>query len=286
MNKKVKIVTDSSAFLTPEEISRYDVGVVPLKLMFGKHVYNEGVDITNEEFYRRIGKVGVMPTTSLPTEADFLQAYQEPAEMGRPILSLHISSVLSGTVGLARAVKQEIPGAQIEVVDSRSLALRMLIAPAARLANSGQSLASIKASIEKLNAAIGSLGVPSTLEYLLRGGRIGKAKALLGALLSIKPVLGFEGGEVKVIAKPRTSAKAIDQIIEMMQQRMKADIPVHASVIHTGAIREAEILQQKAQASFNCAETELIELSPVLGAHVGPGFFGIGFYSDRDWLPD
>ena len=266
-------------------LARYDISVVPLKVIFGTDAYSEGVDITNEEFYQRLAKARALPTTSQPSIGDFTQVYGELAQRGHPILSIHISSNLSGTINSAMAAREELPQAQIEIVDSRSVAVRMLIAPAVEAAGRGQTLPQLKASIEKLNACIGNAGVLSTLEYLWKGGRIGRAEALLGTLLNIKPVLAYEGGEVKILAKARTTSRAIEYILELMRERIKGSIPTHAVVVHTHAVELALALKKEVQACFNCAELELVELGPVLGTHIGPGFFGLGFYSEQEWQP-
>jgi len=149
-------------------------------------------------------------------------------------------------------------------------------------------LPQLKASIEKLNACLGkgNAGALETLEYLWKGGRIGGAKALLGTLLRIKPVLAFEGGEVKILAKTRTTGRAIEYILELMRERIKGSTPIHVGVVHTHAIELALALKKEVQAGFNCAELGLIELGPVLGTHIGPGFFGLGFYSEQEWQPN
>jgi DegV family protein with EDD domain len=283
---KVKIVTDSTAYFSAEEISKYGVHVVPLRVIFGTEVYSEGVDITSEEFYRRLATGGPMPTTSQPAVSDFTRLYSKLAERGHPILSIHISSKLSGTVNSAMAARQELPQAQIEVVDARTVALRMLIAPAAQAAEKGQSLPQLKASIERLNASIVSVGALNTLEYLWKGGRIGGAKALLGTLLRIKPLLDFRGGEVRVLAKLRTRAQALKSILELMRSRVPENTPIHVGVAHTNALEWALELKEEVGKAFNCAEMDLVELGSVLGTHLGPGFFGIGFYSDEEWQPD
>jgi len=190
---EVKIVTDSTAYLSPEEIALYDIHVVPLKVIFGADVYSEGVDITTEEFYRRLATARMPSTTSQPSVNDFTRVYSELAQRGHPILSIHISSKLSGTVNSAVAAMVELPQAQIEIVDSLSIAMRLLIAPAAEAAKRGLPLPQLKASIEKLNASINAFGALDTLEYLWKGGRIGRAQALLGTMLRIKPVLARSG---------------------------------------------------------------------------------------------
>lgn len=283
--RRVKIVTDSTAYFSPEEITRYDVSVIPLRVIFGTTVYTEGADITSDEFYRRIARGGPVPTTSQPAISDFTKVYSELAEQGYDILSIHISSRLSGTVGSALAARQELPDARIEVIDARTIALRVLIAPAAQAAAEGQSLPWLKESMEKLNSCIGTVGMLNTLEYLWKGGRIGGAKALLGTLLRIKPLLDFRSGEVKVMARLRTNAQAMDSILGIMHQRIKGNSPAHVSVAHADALESALTLKERVRDGFNCADLDIVELGPVLGTHIGPGFFGVGFYCDDDWRP-
>ncbi len=283
MAADIKIVTDSTAYLSPEEIARYGVHVVPLKVIFGADAFSEGVNIPTDDFYRRLATARTLPTTSQPSINDFTQIYSELARGGHPILSIHISSRLSGAVNSARAARVELPQAQIEVVDSLSIAMRLLIAPAVEAVKKGLSLPQVKDSIEKLNAAINAIGALDTLEYLWKGGRIGGAKALLGTMLKIKPVLAFEGGELKVLAKTRTTGKAIDYILELMGNRVGKDTPIHAIVVHTHAPGPALVLKDEVESRLKCAEVGFMELGPVLGTHIGPGFFGIGFYTDRDW---
>ncbi len=281
----VRIVTDSTAYLTPEEIKKYDVRVVPLKVIFGTEAYTEGVDITAKEFYRRLTGKGPVPTTSQPPLADFTRVYSELSRDGHPILSIHISSRLSGTVKSALAARQELATAKVEVIDCRTVALRMLILPAARLAAEGRSLAEIKESIERLNTKINTVGTLDTLEYLWRGGRIGAARALLGAVLRIKPLLDFQGEEVKVIGRSRTITQAMDAILTFMKGREKPQVPLHVTVAHTHTPELAQTLAEQVRADFNIAELDIIELGPVLGTHAGPGFLGIAFYSDEEWRP-
>jgi len=282
----IKIVTDSTAYLSPEEIARYGVHVVPLKVIFGTDAYSEGVNISTDDFYRRLATAKTLPTTSQPSVHDFTRIYSGLVRGGHPILSIHISSRLSGAVNSACAARVELPQAQIEVVDSLSIAMRLLIGPAVEAVKKGLSLPQVKDSIEKLNASINAIGALDTLEYLWRGGRIGGAKSLLGTMLKIKPVLAFEGGELKVLAKTRTTGKAIGHILEMMEQRAGKDTPIHAIVVHTHAPKTALVLKDEVLSRFKCAQVDFMELGPVLGTHIGPGFFGIGFYTDRDWQPE
>jgi len=283
LTPKVKIVTDSTAYLLPETIAKYDIRVVPLKVIFGAEVYSEGVDITNEEFYRRLAKSSTLPTTSQPPVSDFIQVYTELASSGHPILSIHVSGKLSGTINSALAARNALPQAQIEIVDSQSIAMGLLIPRAAEAAEDGQTLSQIKALIEKLITRMNIVAVLDTLKYLWKGGRIGGARALVGTLLRIKPILTFEAGEVKVLAKTRTRTRTMEYMLKLMETRVEGNTSIHAAVVHAQAFESAMALKKEVQAHFNCAELYLIELGPVLGTHIGPGTLGLAFYADEQW---
>ena len=283
MSAKVKIVTDSSAYPESEVIAKYDIRVVPLRVAFGSEVFAEGVDITNEDFYKRLAKGGKLPTTSQPTVADFIQVYRELAEQGHPILSLHISSKLSGTCASALAAKNAFPQAQIEIVDSLTIAMGMLISPAAEASERGETLSQIVASIEKLNKCIKVVGAFDTLEYLWKGGRIGAAGALIGTLLKIKPVLTQEDGEVKVLNKARTMAHAMEYMLRFVEKEVKGNVSLHGYVAHSHVPDVAELLEKRLREGFHWVELRFLELGPLLGTHMGPGLVGVSFYCDEDW---
>ena len=283
MSPRVKIVTDSSSYAEPEIIARYDVHVVPLRVAFGSEVFAEGVNITNDGFYARLAEDGKLPTTSQPSVGDFTRVYRELAEQGHPILSLHISKGLSGTHASALAAKEMLPQAQIEIIDSLTLALGMLIPAAAEAAERGDTLSHIVASIEKLNRSIKVVGAFDTLEYLWKGGRIGRARALVGTLLKIKPVLTHEGGEVRVLKKTRTMTHALDYILGFVEKEVKESVSLHGWVAHTRVPEAARLLEKRLREGFHWRELRLFEMGPVLGTHMGPGFVGVGFYCDENW---
>lgn len=283
MAPKVKIVTDSTAYPEPEVTKKYDIHIVPLKVAFGADVYSEGVDITAEEFYRRLTKSKVMPTTSRPSVGDFTKVYSELAQKGYSVLSLHISSKLSGTVASALAAKEALPQAQIEVIDSRALAMGMMITPAAKAIEEGKSLSEVKDSIERLNKCLDGIGVFDTLEYAWRGGRIGAARALVGTLLRIKPVLTQREGEVKVLTKARTMNKAMDYMLKFVAKRVSGRSRLHGWIVHGHVPSAAHMFEKRLRENFEWAEMRFLELGPLLGTHMGPGFFGLSFYCDEDW---
>jgi DegV family protein with EDD domain len=185
LTPEVKIVTDSTAYLLPKTLAEYDVRVVPIKIAFGNEVFSEGVDITNQEFYRRLTKSSTPPTTSQPPVSDFVSVYSELSSLGHPIFSIHLSAKLSGTINSALAARKEFPEAQIEVVDWLSMGMGLLVVAAARAAEKGEELAQIKAKIKQLAPCVSIFAMVDTLKYARRGGRIGAAKALVGSLLNI-----------------------------------------------------------------------------------------------------
>jgi len=283
LNPKVKIVTDSSAYLLPETIAKYDIRVVPLKIAFGTEVYSEGIDISNEEFYQRLAKSSALPTTSQPSANDFIQAYSELTQQGYPIFSIHISSKLSGTINSALAAREAFPKAQIEVVDWLSMGMGLLVLAAARAAEEGKGLLQIKAITKRLTARISILAMLDTLHYLWKGGRIGGATALIGSLLNIKPIVALGNGEVRPLAKVRSRAKGVDYMLKLMEKQVEGNIPIRGGVIHSRAFDEALALEREVRARFNCVELDLIELGPAFGTHTGPGTLGLAFYSDDQW---
>ena len=283
MSAKIKIVTDNTAYPEPEVIAKYDIRVVPLKVVFGSEVFAEGVDITNEEFYQRLAKGGKLPTTSQPSVADFIRVYSELAEQGHPILSIHISSKLSGTCASALAAKNALPQAQIEIVDSLTIAMGMLIPTAVEAAERGETLPQIVASIERLNKCIKVIGAFDTLEYLWKGGRIGAARALVGTLLKIKPVLTHQSGEVRVLNKSRTMAHAIEYMLGFVEKAVKGSISLHGYIAHSHVPDAVRVLEKGLRENFNWVELRLLEMGPVLGTHMGPGLVGVSFYCDEDW---
>jgi DegV family protein with EDD domain len=283
LSAKVKIVTDSSAYPEPKVTAKHDIRVVPLKVAFGSEVFVEGVDITNDEFYQRLAKGGKLPTTSQPSVADFIKVYRELTEEGHPILSIHISSKLSGTCASALAAKNALPQAQIEIVDSLTIAMGMLIPPATEAAERGETLPQIVASTEKLNKCIKVIAAFDTLEYLWKGGRIGAARALVGTLLKIKPVLTQEAGEVKILNKARTMAHAIEYMLGVVEKEVKGNVFLHGYIAHSRVPNAARVLEKELRENFKWVELRFLEMGPVLGTHMGPGLVGVSFYSDEDW---
>ena len=284
MTPKVKIVTDSTAYLLPKTLAEYDVRVVPIKIAFGTEVFSEGVDITNEEFYRRLVKSSTLPTTSQPPVSDFAKVYSELTSLGHPIFSIHISAKLSGTINSALTAREEFPEAQIEVVDWLSMGMGLLVTAAARAAEEGEDLPQIKAKIKQLAPCVSIFAMVDTLKYAWKGGRIGRGTALLGSLLNIKPILALENAEAKPLARARSRPKGMEYMLKLMEKRVGRGGSIHHGVVfHSGILEEALALESDVRARCDCAELDIVELGPVFGTHTGPGALGLAFYTERDW---
>jgi DegV family protein with EDD domain len=287
---KIALVTDSSATLPQELIERYSITVIPLYIHFGTEVIRDGVDITPAQFIERLKRSPQMPTTSQPSVGDFVKLYRELLPQADAIISIHLSTGLSGTVASAlgavqalqeeAAQKGEEPPA-IHVVDSTlvSVGLELIVTAAARAIEAGESVEAVLKIVDDLIAQTRVVFVVDTLEYLRKGGRIGGASALLGSMLQVKPILHFKDGSIDVLEKVRTAKKAKQRLLTIMEESVGKECAVHAAVTHISALGEAERLEDQVTGCFTCQELFVSELSPAVSVHVGPGTVGVGFYA-------
>ena len=278
----IKIVTDSTCDLPPEVFEQYGITVVPLRIHFGMEAFLDGVNITKGEFYQRLRTAPQLPTTSQPSAGEFCEAFRPLVEAGHEVVGILISSELSGTCASALTACELLPEASISVIDSRStsVGLGMMVREAARLAEAGADVAAIKARMEELASKMKLYFAVDTLEYLQKGGRIGGAKALLGTMLNIKPLLMVHDGRVEPLQQVRTRRKALQRMIELMAQEMSSASLVHSSMIHAQAEDEAKALVAQVQDAIPCEDFFICELGPALGTHTGPGVVGIAAYGD------
>jgi len=276
---KVYIATDSTADLPLELINEYGITVVPLKVIFsGCEPLLDGVEIDTVEFYRRLVENREMPATSQPTPAEFAAAYGKLSAKGGKIISIHLSSKLSGTCQSARMAKEMVSGVDIEVIDSKlaSMGLGLVVLEAAAAARAGKSKEEILDVINKLIPKIQVFFIVDSLDYLVRGGRIGKAQAFLGTILNIKPLLYLKEGIVNPHEKVRGKTRAIDRLVEIVEETA-GNKKIKCSLVHGNDPAGVEQLRQKLAAKLNCDEPVVTGLGAVIGTHVGPGVLGIVF---------
>ena len=269
----VKIVTDSTSDIPPELARELDVAVVPLTVFFGEEAFRDGVDITHEEFFQRLTTSGVFPRTTQPTAADFLEVYGPLVEQGHEVVSMHISAKLSGTMNSARAAQQELPDARIELVDTgmASLGMTLAVKAAAEAAQRGEPFDSVVNEARTASQSVELYVVFDTLEYLQRGGRIGKAQSLVGSLLSLKPILKVEDGEIHPHEKVRTRPKAIQRLLDIASAGAPyRDIGIAHVTTAEEVARLTEHLAPLTEGSVLAGE-----IGPVVGAYAGPRAVGI-----------
>jgi DegV family protein with EDD domain len=263
-------------------VERYSITVIPLLVAFGPKVFRDGVDMTSAQFYRRLREDEHLPTTSTPSMGDFLSLFHRLAREAEAIACIHLAHEFSGTVAIAEEVGQGFKEVPVRIVDSRSAAMAQgfVVLEAARMAAEGGDLAAVVARARETIPRVNLIVMLDTLKYLYRGGRIGPAARLMGSALQFKPVLSVENGVVDALERPRTWAKAVRRILEIMATRVRGR-PVHAAVVHADALDKAEQLRQKVASLFNCRELYVTDLTPVMGTHAGPGVLGVAWWSEE-----
>ncbi|MFC6331247.1 DegV family protein [Paenibacillus septentrionalis] len=280
----IRIVTDSTADIPVDVREKYGITMISLKVLFGEETYRDAVDLTPEEFYARLKTSPVMPTTSQPSPADFVEVYEAllKEDPTGPIISLHLASVLSGTFQSATIAKSmiEVEGADIHVIDSCSASYGhgMQVLLAAQMAEAGASVEEILAAIENRQKNYEVYFLVDTLDYLQKGGRIGKAAAMIGSLLNIKPILSLEpNGAVTSVEKARGSKKAMAKIVEMLKQKL-GDEPVALIVAGTDDEAIRNELEARVTAELNVKEVHHTTVGTVIGTHTGPGTSAVFLY--------
>jgi DegV family protein with EDD domain len=276
---QVAIVTDSTSYIPKDLLANHNITVAPQVLIWGNETLRDGIDVQPQEFYTRLQKASVMPTTSQVTIANFKEIFSQFQGEGKEILAILLSAKLSGTIDSAVQAREMLPGAKIEIVDSETtaMALGFLVLTVARLAESGASLAECKALAEKAKSHVGVVFAVDTLEFLHRGGRIGGGARFLGTALQLKPILEVTGGRVEAIERVRTRGKSLQRVVEIIEERVAGRTPVRLATLHANAPNEANQLLEMATARLEVVESIISEVSPVVGNHAGPGTAGLAF---------
>lgn len=277
---KIALVTDSTASMPKELVEKYEIIVAPQILIWGEETFEDGVDIMPSEFYTRLAKASVMPSTSQVTVPKFLEIYQRLLDQDYEILTIVISSQLSGTLNSAIQAKAMLAAdAPIEIIDSKTTAMAMgfQLLAAARAIKQGATLTETTALVQKSLEMTGIFFAVDTLEFLHRGGRIGGATRFLGTLLNFKPILEVQNGRVEGIERVRTRGKSLSRIVELAKEKIAGRTPVRLASLHANAPEDAQIMLKEATALLNPIETYFSEVSPVIGANAGPGVVGLVF---------
>jgi DegV family protein with EDD domain len=280
LSRKVAVITDSTAYFEPGEADRLGIHVVPLKIQLGHERFLEGIGIDSDELFRRLSYGAPYPDSLPPDSAEFEQLYTKLHKQTDQIISIHISSHLSKTTRQAQMGAEPLMGrCAIEVVDSMttSIGLGILVRAAARAANDGATLDDIVRLVRGMIPHIYLVFYVETMDYLERSGRIGKAQAILGSMLNIKPILFMEDGDIIPLEKVRTTEKAIEKLFEFVAE---FDNLEQTAIIQPSKQpkKEAVVLKDRLEQSFPKLRLPIIQYGPDLATRVGPNALGIVVY--------
>lgn len=273
---KIKIITDSTAYIDKSFIKAHNIGIVPLAIGFGESIKDEGFPGDFDAFFDRLSKSSDFPTTSQPPVGRFVKVFENALKDGYEIIAIIMSSKLSGAFNSAStAAKIVDPTAtKISIIDSlaTSALLKFLIEEAVSLAKKGVPMKQIIEKIETQKRNMSARITVSTLEYLKRGGRLSTTEAVVGSLLNIKPIIGLIDGELRALNKVRGKKKVMEKMVE--------DIPpntFYICICYIKIIEEIEEYKKLIQKRFPKAKIEMCEIGPVIGSHLGPEIVGIGY---------
>jgi DegV family protein with EDD domain len=270
LKRSFAVVTDSTADLPDEWRERYDIEVVPLKVLFGEETFRDGVDMNNEEFFARLATSTKLPTTSAPSPGEFAELYTRLAKEHDGCISIHIGRQLSATAESAWVGSQSVEGFPVSVIDSETVTMPMafLCRVAAECATLAEATAAVEARIPKCRV----LALLDTLRYIEMGGRVSRAQAMIGTMLDLKPLLLVVDREIKPVDRVRTRSRAIPRMVDFFDK----DLPVeHVAVVHAQAPEEAERIASDLRLRLPGLEVPVGQIGCVLGTHTGPKALGV-----------
>jgi DegV family protein with EDD domain len=270
MKRSFAVVTDSTADLPGDWRERYDIEVVPLKVLFGEETFRDGVDMNNQEFFARLATSTKLPTTSAPSPGEFAEVYQRLAKDHDGCISIHIGAQLSATAESARVGAQSVEGFRIEVIDSETVTMPMAFL--CKVAAESETLEEATAAVKQRVPACRVLALLDTLRYIEMGGRVSRAQAMIGTMLDLKPMLLVKDREIKSVDRVRTRSRAIPRMIEFFE----SDTPVeYVGVMHAQAQEDAERIATGLREKHPELEIPIGQIGCVLGTHTGPKALGV-----------
>ncbi len=278
---ELKIVSDRGMDLAPEQLVGLNIHLVPLTFTLDGKTYRSGVDIQPDEFYKLLGATESFPTTSQPAPGDFATIYRELAKTDPEILSIHISSGLSGTLNAAQVGAGMVPEARVTFIDTMTLsgAEGWQVEAAARAVNAGWAKEKIVELVARVSAATDTVYTLTMLKYLIHGGRISHMKGLLGSILNVKPIIGVDKtiGKYATYGQERSINRAIEKIGDFIATKYPAGSAMRLQIMHANNPDGAQLLKARLEQLFKCTFLPLGPIAPVLGAHTGPGLVGVAY---------
>jgi DegV family protein with EDD domain len=276
----IKIVTDGTIDAPPEWVKAYDIHVIPINIQFGSHTYIQGVDLDNNKFYELVARHRVIPKTSLPSPLQIAKFYEQVAQPGDTILSIHLSSKLSGTFSAVQLGAKEVED-KFKIFTFDSLAgsamLGYMCQEARLMDRAGATVEQIIHRLEWLRKKVVIIFTVDSLEYAQISGRINKLQASLSSLLQIKPIVELREGFLDMVEKVRTRGRSIDRVLDMVRERV-GDCKVNIAVVHAIDLPTAEAISERVKNILNCGNVYIADLSIAVASHLGPRTVGIVAY--------
>lgn len=279
----VHIVADTTSSIPPEIAKQYGIPLIPQIIYFGEQSFVENVDIDNATFMQKLKASVTLPRTAAPEPEWFIKEFERLAPTGETILCIHPSTDVSGTVRSALTAKEEFPGVDIRVIDTRLVAtpLGSVVECAVRWAQAGLDADEIEKRVMEMSARARLYGMVDTLEFLAKGGRIGGAAAFLGSMLQIKPIVTFTDGKVDQFDKERTHRRAYERLKSLVCEQYPKDGEGFLAVFHAAVPEEAGKLADELKMLINLQQVPVRDVPPAIATHTGPGLLGVSFFVSR-----
>lgn len=276
---KVRIVTDSTTDLSRETIEKYQIEVVPLSIHIDEKTYIDQIEITPSEFMKKMAESKELPKSSQPPAGAFVEVYDRLGEDGTEILSIHMTSGMSGTVNSAESAAL-MTKSNVTVVDSRFIsgALGFQVVEAAKMAAEGKTVAEIVAGLDAVRENTRIFVVVDTLENLIKGGRIGKGSGMIGSLLNIKPIASLEGGSYNPVAKVRSHSQVVKYVSKHFAEDVKDKVIKGVLIAHAEGQGLAKKVEKAIEEATGYRDVEIVETTPIISTHTGPGAIGFSYY--------
>ncbi|PEZ08074.1 fatty acid-binding protein DegV [Bacillus sp. AFS018417] len=279
--QKIKIVTDSTADLSPDVIEKYDIHVIPLSIFVNGQTYLDRIDLQPDEFIEEMEKAEELPKTSQPAVGSFVEMYDRLGEDGSQVLSIHLTNGLSGSVATANSAAT-MTDTKVTVVDSLLIthALGYQVIEAAKMAQEGRSLEDILKRIEEVRKNTRLFVVVDTLENLVKGGRIGKGKAMIGSLLNIKPIASVEDGVLNPITKVRSQGQVVKTLAKIFEEDIAGKTVKAVAIPHAKALPLAQKMKEAVERISGFTQSEIFFTTPVISTHTGVGAIGFTYFAE------
>ncbi|RSL29949.1 DegV family protein [Salibacterium salarium] len=276
---RIAIVTDSTAYLPSEAVEQSGITVVPLSVIFGETSYREDVDISTASFYEKLQATADLPTTSQPALGRFIEVFEELSKEYESIISIHLSSGISGTYQTARTAAEEVDNVDVYAFDSEITCMPQgyYVLEAAKMASASETVDTILERLEEMKRSTRAYFVADDLSHLHRGGRLNGAQAFVGSLLQIKPILHFENKRIVPFEKVRTKKKALNRVFELFAEDAATGAVIRATVIHANRPEKADTMRKELADTYPNADIDVSYFGPVVGTHLGEGGLGIGW---------